>query len=270
MVVLVTGSHGFIGKHLVSYLKRLGHYVIEYDLANGRDIFNDWALRLQMRDCDICVHLAGVTAVPISYKVPDIYYRVNTEGAARVFRAASDYGKKVIHASTGEVKTRNSPYAASKIGAEAAMDSEIITNNADIVSLRFLNPYGVGQPLSYVIPLFIRKAIRGDVLTIQGDGNQSKDYVYVTDLVEAVWEARKLPSGTKVDVGTGKTSSINDIVCEIEKIVPLKKTYLKDEKRKGEIDSLDGDIKALFDLGWKPKVSLEEGIKLVYEEVKNI
>jgi UDP-glucose 4-epimerase len=219
----------------------------------------------------LVIHLAGATAVPISLQVPYEYYRINTEGAARVFRVASDYGKKVIHASTGEVYTCNSPYAASKVGAEAAMDAEIVSKDADIVSLRFLNPYGVGQPLSYVIPLFVRKAFKGEEFKIHGDGTQAKDYVYVTDLVKAIWTARKLPSGSKVDVGSGETASINDIVKTIEKLFhPQKLNYSHTGNvvRKGEVKSLDGDIKPLLELGWKPEVDLYEGIKKVKESLE--
>jgi len=270
MRVLITGSEGFIGQHLVRYLEQQGIRVIRYDLKLGLDIFDEWALYMAVRDCDLIVNLAGCTAVPVSYKVPFNYYRVNTEGAARVFRAASEYKKKVIHASTGEVYVGNSPYAASKIGAEAAADAEAMINDAKIVCLRFLNPYGAGQPHSYVIPLFLRKALKGEPLTIHGEGQHAKDYIYVSDIAEAIWTARRLPFGLKVDVGSGKVTSINQIADVVEKVVapqPVTRTYTDKGKRIGEKEVLKGNVKPLLDLGWKPKISLEEGVKLVKEDV---
>lgn len=271
MRVLVTGSEGFIGKHLLEYLRDKAE-VIPYDLKLGLDIFNQWALYHYMRESSLVIHLAGCTGVPVSYKTPFDFYKVNTEGAARVFRVACDLGLKVIHASTGEVKIGNSPYAASKIGAEAAADAEIITNGADIVCLRFLNPYGPGQPRKYVIPFFLEKASEGSPLIIHGKGDQRKDYIYVTDLVEAIWLARKLPSGAKVDVGSGKTTSINDIAKIIRKMYSkkIKIKHTKGEERPGEVKDLKGNIEKLFSLGFKPKVSLEEGILKVKESLNLI
>src|SRR3990167_4991002 len=103
MLTLISGSSGWIGKNLCDYLKSIGEEVIPYDLENGRDIFNDWQLNHFIRQADLVIHLAGCTGVPVSYQVPFDFYRVNTEGSARVFRAASRYKVKVIHASTGEI-----------------------------------------------------------------------------------------------------------------------------------------------------------------------
>lgn len=270
MVSLITGSHGFIGKHLMEYLDGIGEKYIPYDLKVGLDIFDEWSLYMAVRECDLVINLAGCTAVPVSYKIPYQYYKVNTEGAARVFRAATEFRKKVIHASTGEVYTRNSPYAASKIGAEAIADAEGIVNGADIVCLRFLNPYGVGQPNSYVIPLFVKRGLSGKPFTIHGEGTQRKDYVYVTDLASAIWVAKDLPASSRVDVGCGKTSSINEIASIIEKHLgkEIEREHIPGIPRPGEIKDLKGDIKPLLDLGWQPRVSLEDGIYKVIEDIR--
>ena len=269
MNILITGSNGFIGRHLVPFLEAQGETVLRYDFENGRDIFNDWMLNHCMRQVDLCIHLAGCTGVPISYQVPFDFYRVNTEGAARVFRAAANQKVKVIHASTGEVYTKNSPYAASKIGAEAAAEAERVTNNLDVVILRFLNPYGPGQPNKYVIPFFMNKARKGQPLTIHGTGEQRKDYIYISDLIEAIWEARKLPAGTITDVGSGQTTSINQIAEIVASLYPTQITHTQGGERPGETHDLTGNIQALTQIGWSAKVSITEGIKRVKEVIEH-
>lgn len=270
MKVLVTGSQGWIGTYLTKYLESLGEEVILYDLEVGRDIFNDWQLNHFMRQADLVIHLAGCTGVPISYQIPFDFYRVNTEGAARVFRTASKYKLKVIHASTGEVYTRNSPYAASKIGAEAAAEVERVTNGLDVVILRFLNPYGPGQPNKYVIPLFIEKALQGQSLTIHGSGDQRKDYIYIDDLVKAIWISKALKSGTVSDLGCGTTTSINGIAHAIKEVMePLevKIEHSEGGERPGEIMDLKGNMEPLYELGWKPEVDLITGVDKVRQDI---
>lgn len=268
MRVLITGSKGFIGKHLAKYLHN--EEVVEYDLEVGRDIFNEWQLSHFIRQADLVIHLAGCTGVPVSYQTPNDFYRVNTEGTARVARVASRYGVKMIHASTGEVYTKNSPYAASKIGAEAAIEAERITNNLDAVVLRFCNPYGPGQPNKYVIPIFIDKALKGEVIKIHGNGEQKKDYVYIDDLVKAVWKARELPGSSVCDVGSGKTTSINRIAELIKDLVSpneLKIEHTGGDERPGEVKDLRANIKLLQEIGWEAKVDIEQGIEKVFQSV---
>jgi nucleoside-diphosphate-sugar epimerase len=265
--IMVTGSSGFIGSSLCEALHSSGYEVIYYDLTDGRDIFNDWLLRFHMRECDSVVHLAGSTVVPLSNLVPHDYYRVNTEGSARVFRAATEMKKKVIFASTGEVYIKNSHYAASKIGAEAAAHAEIIQRGGDIVILRFMNPYGYGQPESYLIPKFIKLVKSENPLTIHGNGEQRKDYIWVEDLAKAIITSLDFPSGTIADVGTGVTHSINDIVSIIEKLhgKPVEKIYIPSENREGELPEMKADTKLLKEYNWKPEVSFDEGIQRIWE-----
>jgi UDP-glucose 4-epimerase len=263
--VLVTGSHGFIGTTLCKMLPN--H--IPYDLQNGRDIFNDWLLRFWMRECDLVVHLAGSTVVPLSNLVPHDYYRINTEGSARVFRAATEMKKKVIFASTGEVYIKNSHYAASKIGAEAAAEAEIKQRGGDIVILRFMNPYGYNQPSAYLIPKFIRFAKEGSPLTIHGDGEQRKDYIWIEDLAHAIIKCFGLSSGTIADIGTGETHSINEIVEYLRALSKDKVVHVEYQdpfSRIGELKEMKANTKTLFNIGWMSTVSLKSGIEKLWNQ----
>lgn len=271
MRVLVTGSEGFIGRHVVDVLRESHIKVVRYDLKLGLDIFNEFQLYFHMRECQLVIHLAGNTVVPLSNEIPYSYYSINVEGTARVFRAASDLGVKVIHASTGEVYSGNSHYAASKIGAEAAAKAEIISKNADIVILRFLNPYGPYQPTKYIIPIYILRAISGKPLQIHGKGEQRKDYIYVTDLARAIWESRKLTSGSICDVGTGINTSVKEIALIVQDIFKPKEIpieYIEVKDRIGESKEIKGNFEQLLNINWRPAILIKDGIQKVKDFIE--
>lgn len=263
MRCLVTGNAGWIGKAVNKRLLDEGLETVPYDLVINRDILDTYQLYKQMIDVDMVFHLAGETGVSRSWFDPYIYYQNNTLGSAKVFRVARELNKKVIYASTGEVYVGNSPYAASKIGAEAAMRSELL-KGADIVALRILNPYGVGQPESYIIPKFLKLAIEDKPITIHGDGEQRKDYLYITDIAEAFWSARELQAGTFADLGTGETKSIKEIANDVIKLTNSKsEVVFVPSPRTGEAQVLQKAPEHLFSIGWKPQVNWEEGLENV-------
>jgi nucleoside-diphosphate-sugar epimerase len=266
MKVCVTGSHGFIGQYLVKKLKDEGVGVFEYDLKNNEDILNEHHLARTMIEADIVFHLAAETGVPLSWIDPEWFYYVNVVGTAKVFRLARELKKKVVFASTGETYTVNSPYAATKVAGEAIMNVEIF-KGADIVSLRILNPYGVGQQRNYVIPLFIRKALENQDLVLHNGGKQRKDYIYNTDLADLFWLAKDFPTGSKLDAGTGETNSIKELAEMAIKVTGSKSKLIEmPSERVGELGELKGDLTPFYNIGWQPKVTLEQGMTLVKGE----
>lgn len=270
MKCLVTGGKGFIGQYLLKKLDNENVGYFTYDLKDGEDILNEHHLARTMIEADIVFHLAAETGVPLSWIDPEYFYYVNVIGTAKVFRLARELKKKVIFASTGEVYVCNSPYAATKVAGEAIMDVEL-QKGANIVSLRILNPYGKGQPRNYVIPLFIRKALNNEDLTLHNGGKQRKDYIYTTDLADLFWLAKDFPSGSKLDAGTGETTSIKELAEIIIKVTSSKSKLTEaGVERPGEKDELKGDLTPFNKIGWQPRVPLEEGVKLVKEEYEKV
>ena len=270
MRCLLLGSEGFLGKALQVKLNTIPHMeIVKYDLTLGLDILDDYQLVKHMMDVDVVFHLAGETGVPRSWFDPYIYYQNNTLGSAHVFRRARELGKKVIYASTGEVYVENSPYAASKKGAESAGLSEL-HKGADIVFLRILNPFGPGQPEYYIIPKFLKLAQRGEPITIHGTGEQRKDYIYVDDITEAFWRARELPAGAISDLGIRETQSIKEIAEKIIELTNSKSEIVYvDSPRLGEKSTLEGNMEQLFSIGWIPNYNFDEGLRRTME-VQNV
>lgn len=263
MKYLLTGCEGWIGSHFFH------PDIEEYDLKLGQDILDKHQLYKAVDQVDLVFHLAGETGVGRSWVDPSVYYKNNTLGSANVFRVARELGKKVVYASTGEVYHSNSPYAASKAGAEAAAKAE--TNKGlDIVMLRILNPYGPGQPITYIIPKFINLARANAPITIHGTGEQRKDYIYITDIISAFWAAKELPAGTISDLGSGTTKSIKEIAGDIIALTNSKSELIfVPSPRPGEQQVLEGNMEYLLNIGWKPKVTWEEGLNNVRESLQN-
>lgn len=260
--VLLTGSEGFLGKAVQERLKDAA-FVYRYDRSLGHNILDQHDLYNYMVNSDLVIHLAAETGIERSWLDPNFFYENNVLGSAKVFKAAREMNKKVIYASTGEVHVSNNPYAASKAGAESAVKSEQ-QKGLEIVILRILNPYGPRQPNNYIIPRFFRLALANQPLTIHGTGEQRKDYIYVTDIAEAFWEARKLPAGTIGDLGMGETHSIKEIAEAIVKLTGSKSEIIYvPSPRVGEKPATEGNMEQLYSLGWKPLVSFIEGLRKV-------
>ena len=246
MKTLITGSSGFIGKELM----RAVEHPIPYDIQQGRDILNDLLLEFYMRQCDIVYHLAGNASVPTSDR-PEIY-RLQTEGAARVFRMAKKLNKRVVFASSWAVYLGNTHYGASKFAAELAGQVE-----GNVTNVRLCNVYGPGQPSLYAIPIFLQKAIEGSRITIEG-GSQLRDYIHVKDVAEGLWAARDYIGTT--DLGSRAMTPLNEVVDIIQGIHPVQVDYVAGRKD-------DNGPSSNVELDWQAKIKLEDGIKDVYESM---
>jgi UDP-glucose 4-epimerase len=300
--ILVTGGAGFIGSHLVDALINKGYNVIIVDdLSLGsKENINKKAKFYKVDICsskiyeifkkerpDVVFHLAAIPRVPVSVQDPVLTTKVNILGTVNVFKTAIDFNvKRIIFASSSSVygnqkklplredMTPNpiSPYALQKYTGEQF--AKIFTNlfKVPIVSLRYFNVYGprinFNSEYSLVIGKFLKLRKEGKPLTIYGNGNQTRGFCYVDDVVEAnilAMESKKIKGGEVINIGSEKSYSINYLA----KLIGGKVKYLP--SRPGDVLHTKADINlAKRLLGWQPKISFEEGIKKTIEYFEEI
>lgn len=301
--VLVTGAGGFIGSHLTEHLVELGartrafvHYnsmskwgwldsscvKAEIEVLAG-DITDRDSVRRAIRGVDVVFHLAALIGIPYSYHAPLSYVRTNVEGTLNVLQAALEESvEKVVHTSTSEAYGTaqyvpideahplqgQSPYAATKIGADKLAEAFHRSFGLPVVTLRPFNTYGPRQSDRAVIPTIISQCATGDVVQL-GNLSPTRDFNYVTDTVEGfVCAAQSQEArGRVINVGTGKEISIGDLVVKIAELMGKSVTIASDEQRsrhKGsEVDRLCAANNLAQELlGWRPRYSLEDGLKL--------
>lgn len=291
MKILITGAAGFIGSHLFTYLRDLGHEVrgidnfshpcgmygqqaIKYgDIRYQQDLEKHimWATKVY--------HLAAQIHVDKSITHVQETLDVNIMGTYNVLELCKKYGKQIVFASTSEVygTTRGkidenspthaqSPYAVSKLACDKLCGNYHNLYQTKVWRLRVFNTYGPWQNAgSYgaVIPIFVRQAIQDNGhLTIYGDGKQKRDFLYIDDCVKmySVITEHGALLGDVINIGSGASISINDLGKKICKIVgvPFRPTYLKG--RPGEVRKLEADIKEARKFGFEPTVDIDDGL----------
>ena len=298
MQFLVTGGAGFLGTHLCNRLAGDGHTVRAIDdLSAGdparldpavlftrgdvADIPKLWSL-LQGIDC--VYHLAARVSVPQSILYPRDYNTVNVGGTVALMEAVRDAGvKRVVLTSSGAVYGQqaqqpvredmppnpDSPYAVSKLSAEHYVRTIGALWSIETIILRIFNAYGPGQalPASHppVVPQFIKQAIGGGSLVIFGDGTQTRDFVYVDDVVDALVAAATATDIDRevINIGSGHETPINDLIARVERVVGRQVEPLRNTSVAGGVRRLYADVeKARRLLAFKPRVSLDEGLRL--------
>src|SRR6266704_3237004 len=285
MRVLVTGGAGFIGSHLVKRLIRagedvtvldnlstgrqqnLGHYLLDdrMSFVNGdiRDIEN---VRSCVMNADRVVHLAAIASVPYSIKKPAETHDVNVEGTLNILKACHEHEFSAT-----------SPYAESKIASEAYCQLFREKHHLRTVCLRAFNVYGPNQHNSDyggVITQFMERLKKQQAPIIYGDGEQSRDFIYVDDVVETIARIIRTPNNSDgtYNLGSGRATTINQLVRLLQRI-------LRDEEfkpiyapaRQGDIRHSQADIgKAKRQLGFSPLTSLEEGLERLVSAETNL
>ncbi|MBA4375552.1 MAG: epimerase [Anaerolinea sp.] len=302
MRYLITGAAGFLGSALANRLVAEGHVVVGVDdlstgdpksLVNGvqfnRGDVNDrpklWTL-LQGVDC--VYHLAARVIVPESVLYPREYNQVNVGGTVTLMEAMRDVGvRRVVFISSGTVygnqpvqpvsesATPNprSPYAVSKLAAEYYVKSIGSLWGIETVCLRVFNAYGPGQhhpPVhTPVIPSFLRQAWENGTIVIHGDGNQTRDYVYVDDVVSAMSAASTAPEINQltINVGSGSEVSVRDLAKQAIEVTGGHPELVYNPRNEGGLSRLCADITlARQKLGYEPKISLAEGLKFTLDK----
>ena len=296
---LVTGGCGFIGVNVVSRLASHGARVRVLDsLSLGRredidplgaellvgDIRDESIASKACQGIDVVIHLAAHTRVIESVTNPELNFEVNAKGTLNMLLAARDAGvKKFIFASTGGailgeqeppvheqmVARPISPYGAGKLAGEAYCSAFSGAYGLNTIALRFSNVYG---PYSYhkgsVVAQFFKNLIQREPLIIYGDGQQTRDFLYVDDLVDAVLLADKAEIGAEVfQIASGRETSIRDLISAMKTSVPEFKAEIRYETaRAGEISRNYADIaKARQMLGYDPKMRLEDGLRNTWD-----
>ena len=300
--VLVTGAGGFIGSHLAEHLVREGasvrsmvHYnalgkrgwLDHSDLAGDMeilagDITDRDSVRAGVKGCDIVFHLGALIAIPYSYQAPRSYVRTNIEGTLNVLQAALDEGaQRVLHTSTSEVYGTalfvpiteehplqgQSPYSASKIGADKMAEAFAASFELEVVTVRPFNTFGPRQSMRAVIPTIISQCLRGHDVRL-GAVSPTRDLNFVQNTVEGFCAAALSPnaSGQTINFGSGREISVGDLALLIGKMLGKDVNILCEQERlrpsKSEVERLlacNKKAKAL--MGWEPRVSLEEGLE---------
>lgn len=300
MHYLVTGGAGFIGSNTVDELARRGHNIVVLDdLSSGKaenldgvkgkvdllrcSITDMDRLREACRGVDYVIHLAARTSVPRSVKDPIETNRVNIDGTLNVLVAARDANvKRVVFAGSssvyGETPTlpKNekmppvpiSPYGVSKMVGEAYGRVFQRTYGLEFVALRYFNVFGPrqdpGSPYSGVLSLFNAAVLAGTEPTVYGDGEQSRDFTYVGNVVQANLLACESPNaaGLAINIGTGNRYTLNKTLSLLEKVTgrAVKAQYAP--IRSGDIRDSQADITLARDiLGYNPRIGFEEGLK---------
>ncbi len=307
--VLVTGADGFIGSHLTEALVRRGYKVRAFVCYNS---FNSWGwldecdldvkgnfevvagdirdphgVKNAMSGCDAVLHLAALIAIPFSYHSPDTYVDTNIKGTLNVLQAARDLGiNKVIHTSTSEVYGTakfvpitelhplqgQSPYSASKIGADQLAYSFFSSFDLPVVTIRPFNTYGPRQSARAVIPAIITQIASGMRQIKLGDVTPTRDFNYVLDTCRGFLDLAgcDLAIGEAVNIGSNYEISIMDTLNLIRDLMNSNVEFLVDEQRlrpeKSEVFRLWCDNTKIYGLtGFVPTYDIKAGLKATIE-----
>jgi UDP-glucose 4-epimerase len=298
--VLITGGCGFIGSNLVDYLTRTGGYRIrvidnlslgskesisEYDInfIEG-DILDETSVNKALDNVDSVIHLAAHTRVIESIDDPTLNFNTNVIGTYKLLEACRENGiNNIINASTGGailgeapppinenmVARPMSPYGASKLAAEGYCSAFNHSYGMKASSLRFSNVYG---PRSYhkgsVVAHFFKEIIKGNDLVVYGDGTQTRDFVFIDDLCKGIIQALKADKPDVYQLGSGKPTSINQLIDLIKDVIQDKYSFdvIYKEPRQGEIAHTWTDItKARKYLDYDASMELVNGLELTWQ-----
>jgi UDP-glucose 4-epimerase len=301
---LVTGGAGFIGSHLVEHLAGQGHDVrVLDDLSTGKQanlqavrgrvelvrgsVTDADVVREAVRGREVVFHLAALPSVARSVEEPVPTHEVCATGTLYVLDAARQLGaRRVVYAASssaygdtpGTVRTEDdpiaplSPYAAAKLAGEHYCRCFTTVYGLETVRLRFFNIFGPRQdprsPYSGVIALFTAAMAEGRAPRIDGDGQQSRDFTYVDNAVQAVVKAASAPAavGQVYNVGTGSSTSVLQLAAELNKLLGKQLVPEHGPPRAGDVRHSQADVsRARRDLGYEPTVSFAEGLRRTLE-----
>jgi UDP-glucose 4-epimerase len=306
-IALVTGGCGFIGSHLVDALLATGRPVRVFDdfstgqrtnLATGVELVEGCvtdaaAVERAVAGCEVVFHLAALASVAKSVENPLASHAVCATGTLNVLNAARKAGvRRVVYAGSASAYggasdpdgqgeetplVALSPYAAAKLAGEFYCQSFAATYGLETVRLRFFNVFGPRQradsPYSGVIAIFTAALTGGRVPTVHGDGLQSRDFVYVSDVADALIRASTTPgvSGQVFNVGTGKSVTLLELVAEMNAILGTSATPTHAAPRAGDIRHSRAKIERIQSaLGYAPRVPFAEGLRRTLDWYRSI
>jgi len=311
--VLVTGAEGFIGSHLTEKLVELGADVTALVQYNS---FNNWGwldtfdksvkdsikivsgdvreydgMKRIIKGQEVVLHLAALIAIPYSYLSPMAYVRTNVEGTTNVLEACREYDiEKIVHTSTSETygtalyvpidekhpMQAQSPYSASKIGADKIAESFQKSFNMPIATIRPFNTYGPRQSARAVIPTIISQILAGKTQIKLGSLTPTRDFNYVKDTAQAFIKIAESDKtiGEVINAGSNHEITIGDTVKKIIEVIGKDVEIICDDERlrpeNSEVNRLWADNTKIKELTkWSPQYSLDDGLKETVEWIKN-
>ncbi len=295
MKMLITGGAGFIGSHLAAFWQPHAEVRILDNLRGGNrlslrgldlemieaSVLDTDALRAAVSGTEIVFHLAAMISSKESMENPRECVEINTLGTLNVLRAAADAGvRKLVFASSAAVygddppvptvetttPKPKSPYAITKLDGEYYCEMFAREGWLNTASLRFFNVFGPGQdpagPYAAAVPAFMDLAVRGEPLTIFGDGEQSRDFIYVKDAVSSlVFAAEKVELTGAFNCGYGHQTTVNEVVRRILARMGSRSPVLHLPERPGDVRHSCASTNKIHAAGWRPVSSLDEGLR---------
>lgn len=276
---IITGGQGFIGSKIVAATSGRS-----FDLKSNLDIRDKAKLAEYVWGMDGVFHCAAKISVPESFKMEQEYHSTNVEGTRTLAHVAKEHNTKVVFSSSAsvygtieEIVTEESPTGPISPYAQNKLDGEQILRDEGVptVVLRYFNVYGPGQSDEYagVIGIFIKKALANEDILIHGDGKQTRDFIYVDDVVDANILAMKYDKQNfnTFNIASGDSVTVLEIAEKIIEMTNSNSEILFGPTREGDVQDSRVDIsKARAELGWMPKVTLEEGLRKTVEYYKSL
>lgn len=294
MKVLITGGAGFIGSHLAAALAGKAEVRVLDDFTTGShrnlagvnvrvlegSVLDRVAVRAAVTGVDCVFHLAAFVSVPESVQDPGRCTRLNVDGTRAVLEEAATAGVRrlifsssaAVYGDTAEnpkVETMRlapgSPYATSKLAGERLCREFAQGGRLETVSLRFFNVFGprqtVGNGYAAVVPIFIQQAMANEPLSICGDGLQTRDFIFVTEVAAALWHAAMTPGlSGEFNVGSGRATTVRELAERIIGLTRSRSSIVHVAERPGDVRHSRADIEAFAAAGFRPIGSLDAGL----------
>lgn len=299
--ILVTGGAGFIGSHLSSKVAKATNLIVLDDFSVGdpsavpdeatvinKDITDRSAILNSIPDVDIIFHQAGLVSVSQSVQSPYESHTTNATGTVNVLDTAREHDARIVLASSAAIYGHpeytpidehhpfnpTSPYGVDKLTADYYTRLYADLYDLESIALRYFNVFGPGQTggdYAGVIPIFIEQALSGADITVHGDGQQTRDFVYVDDVVQAnLLAAQTDAGGVGYNIATGKSTSIQTLAEMIRDITDSSSDIVHTEGRSGDIEHSVADISgAKSNLNYQSSVSLYEGLERTIDWYQN-
>ncbi len=305
MKILVTGGSGFIGSHIVEHYQGMaGEIRVLDNLRSGYrknldgltcdfiagSVTDRELVKQAVQGVDYVFHLAALVSVPESMAKPGECVDINVHGLLNVLEEAAAAGvKKLVFASSAAIYGDNptvpklesmrpepkSPYAITKLDGEFYLNMFRNEGHLETAALRFFNVFGPRQDpkgaYAAAVPIFIEKAIRGEDITVFGDGEQTRDFIYVKDIVGALAFAAETPGVTGVfNAGYGGGITINQLASQLVASAGSPSKILHAPGRPGDVKHSRASADKLLAAGWKPRHTLEEGLSATFDYFRNV